>query len=101
MLPQRSERAAHPWGPITSFARCAAFQERDLADSGASSGFVFTVARKVVEGGVGAVCLSGCDSVAGPDRKQGGFGAGVSRLRGQSGRAEGGLGLGTFTERVQ
>ena len=36
LLLKRRERAAHPRGAITPFARFSAVQERDLADRGAS-----------------------------------------------------------------
>ena len=62
---------------------------------------VYRLASAVVERGDGGICLSGCHSVAGEDRQQGDLSAGVGGIGGQSGRAEGGVGLGAFAERVE
>src|SRR5712691_920373 len=101
VLPQRSKRPAHTRSALTAFARRSALQERDLTDCGASSSLVYRLAAKVVGNRVGGFCLSGCHLLAGEDRSQGGFGAGVGGIGSESGWAEGGVGLGAFAERVE
>src|SRR5688572_26192467 len=101
LLFKRRERAADQGSAFAASTWRAVIEERDFTVGGASRSGVYPAAQPVVGERGGGISLSGCDRLAGEDRQQGDLSAGVGGVGSQRGRAEGDLGFGAFSKRVE
>src|SRR5689334_20036655 len=100
LLFKRRQRAANPGSAFAASAWSAVIEECDFKIGGAPRSTLYPVAQPVVGERGRGISVSGCHRVAGEDRPQGDLGAGVGGSGSERGRAEGDLGFGTFSKRV-